>query len=51
MGDLKAEHKAEWGVLKETSKKIGDMQASIDQTLDKVRTKMLDRTLEADQLV
>ena len=51
LGELKDLHQEEWAILRHTSEDIGKLQSGIDQTLDKIRTKVLDRTLEADQLL
>jgi hypothetical protein len=50
-GELKDRRQEDWVILRDTSEAIGKLQGGIDQTLDKIRTKVLDRTLEADQLL
>lgn len=49
--DLKQQHQKEWAVLRDTSEQISKLQDGIDTILDKVRTKVLGKTVEADQLL
>ena len=49
--DLNTSQVGDWAALKETSDKFGDFQGRIDKTLDEIRTLVIERDLEADQLL